>query len=216
MRIARFGLGFLVLVALSGCDVAGLAIDGKGTGPQLEVEEVRIDRESLTSNLALLSQDSSIRIGQDLNTVLVGGFRRPNRGVALRELPPGVSADFVGLGWETVERTVSLVAKETDIVLALDMENAVTLEHRDEVVERYQSNFGVPQSEVGDEKAKYWFWGSGPVRVMICSVRVGDGVYRLTSVLGLGDVMDRLRMNADSARQDVGAAAQIAAENPTK
>ncbi len=216
MRIERLGLGLLVLVALSGCDVAGLAIDGKGTGPQLEVEEVKIDREALTNNLALLSQESSIRIGQDLNTVLVGGFRKPNRGVPLRELPPGVSGDFVGTGWETPERTVSLVAKETDIIMALDMENTVTPEHRDDVVGQYRRTFGDPQSEVGDDKAKYLFWGSGSVRVMICSVRVRDGVYRLTSVLGLGSVMDRLRMDADSARQDVGAAAQIAAENPVK
>jgi hypothetical protein len=216
MRIARFGLGFLVLVALSGCDVAGLAIDGKGSGPELEIQEVRIDRDALTSNLALLSQDSSIRIGQDLNTVLVGGFRKPNRGVTLRELPPGLSGDFVGLGWETPERTVSLVAKETDILMALDMENAVSQDRRDEVAARYLSYFGEPQSEVGTERAKYWFWGNGSVRVMVCAVRVGDGVYRVTSVLGLGTVMDRLRMNADSARQDVGAADQIAAENAVK
>ncbi|MFM9873309.1 MAG: hypothetical protein ACKVQS_07580 [Fimbriimonadaceae bacterium] len=216
MRIARLGLGLLVLVGLAGCDVAGMAIDSKGGGPQLEIDQVRIDREALTSNLSLMSQESSIRIGQDLNMVLVGGYRRPKRGVTLRELPPEVSSDFVGLGWETTERTVSLVAKESDVVMALDMENSVTMEHRDEVVSKYQFIYGDPSATVGDQRASYWFWEKGPVRVMICSVRIGEGTFRLTSVLGLGTVMDRLRMDADSARQDVGAAAQIAAENPVK
>lgn len=216
MRIERLALGSLLLICLSGCDVAGLAIEGKEGGTQLEVDEVRIGRESLTSSLALLSEESSIRIGQDLNTVLVGGFRKPKRGITLRELPPGLSGDFVGMGWETPERTVSLVAKETDIVMALDMENSVSADRCDEVVSQYQRIYGSSPLEVGDTKAKYRFWQSGTVRVMICVVQVGNGVYRLTSVLGLSEVMDRLRMDADSARQDVGAAAQIAAENQAK
>ena len=208
------GLGFLVMLA--GCDISGLAINGKGPGPQFEVDEVKIEREALTSNLALMSKESAIRVGQKLNTALVGGFRKPLKGVTLRELPPGVSAEFSGLGWETPERTVSLVAKEDDVFLALDMLNTAKAQDRDDLVSRYQFLYGEAKAKVSGPKSDYWFWEDGPVRVMICAVNVGDGMFRLTAALGLKDVMDRLRMDEDSAKRDVAAATQISAENSSK
>lgn len=205
-----------LLAALAGCDVTGLAIDGKGAAPQLELDEVHIGRDALTSDLSLMSKESQIRLGQKLNTALVGGFRRPQKGVSLKELPPGVSNEFLGLGWETPERTVSLVGKEDDIVLALDMVNKATKAEVDQIVNRYRLFNGAPHSQVSGSSAEYWFWQDGPVRLMFCAVKLGEGQYRMTSVLGLADVMDRLRMDEGSAQRDMAAAAQISNEADSK
>jgi hypothetical protein len=48
---------------------------------------------------------------------------------------------------------------------------------------------------------------------MVCAVKVSNDRFRLTSVLGLKSVMDRLRMDRDSATRDVAAARQIALES---
>lgn len=213
----QFGWAFIAAcTALAGCDVSGLAINGKGGSPQLELDDVQISRDALTSDLSLMSKDSQIRLGQKLNTALVGGFRRPSKGVALKELPPGVSSEFTGLGWETPERTVSLVGKEDDIILALDMLNRATQDEVRQMVSRYRLFNGAPHAEVSSANANYWFWQDGPVRLMVCSVKVAPGYYRVTSVLGLGDVMDRLRMDEGSAQRDVAAAAQISHESDSK
>lgn len=212
MKRLQLWLSLGLLSVLAGCDVSGLAINGKGPGPQLELDEVRIERDALTSNLALMSKESAIRVGQKLNTALIGGFRKPLKGVTLRELPPGLSAEFSGLGWETPERTVSLVAKEDDIFLALDMVNMAKLEDRNDLAARYEFLYGEPKAKVSGPNSDYWFWEDGPVRSMICAVKVDEKNYRLTTVLGLKDVMDRLRMDEDSAKRDVAAATQISAE----
>lgn len=213
MRTWQLLAGLVFGLILSGCDVSALAIDGKEGGSVLEVADVTIDRDALTSNLALMKPNTAIRVGQKLNTALVGDYRKPTRGVTLKELPPGVSADFEGLGWETAERSVNLVGLEEDIILALDLQSKSSAEDREQAIERYKFVYGDSDAIVKGETAEYWFWEDGPVRLMVCSVKVSDSRFRLTSVLGLKSVMDRLRMDQDSATRDVAAARQIALES---
>jgi hypothetical protein len=204
-----------LILLLWGCDSQGLGMDGKTT-TTLVPEDFPITRNELTSELALLSPQTSLRIGQKLNSALVGGFRKPDRAVIVRELPPGFNSDFSANGWEMPERTVSLVGVDQDLVLALDMANLLNQTKATESVTRYENMFGLADRVIEGPTAKYWFWNDGEVRLMVCRVNQSADSYRLTAVLGMRKAMETLRMDPDSAMRDVGSAAEMDKEKKSQ
>lgn len=196
------------LFLMGGCDPAQFTLNGTQT-ETLSSDDVVLSTDALNSNLALVTPQSSVRIGQNLSSSLIGGFRKPDKAVIIKELPPGFGNGFTSTGWESPQRTVSMVGREDDLVLAIDVWDALSQEKMAEHVRRYEEIYGLPDSKVEGSSASYRFWNNGSVRLMICSVPLEKDMYTVTTSLGLAVLMDRLRMNEDSAKRDIASADQI-------
>jgi len=207
------------MVFAVGCDSAQFSVNGVQT-ETVTADDITFDNGALTSNLALMTPQSSVRLGQKLGASLIGGFRKPDRAVLLKELPPGFGSGFNSVGWESPERTVSMVGREDDLVLALDAWSSISQEKHDDIISRYIFVYGEPTAKIEKQSATYAFWDSGSVRLMICTVPETKDTFTVTSVLGLVSLMDRLRMNVDSAQRDAAAADEMlrsaTAETPAK
>lgn len=208
MKLKSMILVPVVMLSLTGCDPGQFTVNGV-QAETITADDVNLSREALTSNLALMSSQSSIRIGQNLTTSLIGGFKKPDRAVSIKELPPGFGSGFQSVGWESPQRTVSMVGREDDLVLAIDVWDSLTQEKVDELLERYEFVYGKPGTQVPGDSATYSFWDSGEVRLMICVVTKEKDTFTVTTTLGLAQLMDRLRMNDDSAKRDVASADQM-------
>ncbi|MBX3115523.1 MAG: hypothetical protein KF836_13235 [Fimbriimonadaceae bacterium] len=206
-RVAHLIL-LVPMMFIVGCDASQFTVNGVQT-ETVTADDITIDSDALTSNLALMTPQSSVRLGQKLGASLIGGFRKPDRAVLLKELPPGFGSGFNSVGWESPERTVSMVGREDDLVLALDAWNSISQEKHDDILTRYTFVYGEPTTKIEGRTAKYAFWNSGSVRLMICTVPETKETFTVTTVLGLATLMDRLRMNVDSAQRDVASADQM-------
>jgi len=201
-------LSSLVLLlggALAGCDPSGLALN-QGETDTLTASDVKLTSAHLSCDLAILAEESVIRIGQKHDSAMVGDFRAPARSVKLSELPPMFDESFGAAGWETPTRTVSLVTSDGNVVLALDMNEALDAAPVNEMIEKYRGNFGVPSSSVKTEHSEYLFWERQGVRLMLCIYRQKEKPATVTKALGLTTLMDRLRMDAGSAQRDSASA----------
>lgn len=209
MRFTLVPIFLATGLLLAGCDPGQFAVGNGSKGDLLLAEEVTITQSALDSPLALHTQDSLIRVGQNLGSSLIGGFRRPEKGVALHELPPQFSSGFRASGWETPERTVSLVGRDDDVVLALETWTGMKAEKREQLFDRYQRLYGTPEHRVEGPAGEYLFWDDGAVRLMICWVPDAQRGSTVTTVVGLSVLMDRLRMNPEAAQRDLAAATEL-------
>ncbi len=210
MRLFRLVPVFLASgLLLAGCDPGQFTVGNGSQGDVLLAEDITITQSALDSPLALHTQNSLIRVGQSLGSCLIGGFRRPDKGVSINELPPQFSTGFRTAGWETPERTVSVVGREDDVVLALETWTSMKPEKRDAHIERYQLIYGLPDHRVVDNAGEYLFWDDGAVRLMICVVPNPQNGFHVTSVVGLSILLDRLRMNPEAAQRDLIVAAEL-------
>lgn len=194
-----------LLLALGGCEPEKLEITGNGAQEPLTSADVRVTESSLGASLQLRREDSAVRIGMTPEAAVSGAFGRPGRSTRIEELPPGFDESFAVSGWESGRRTFAAVAKEGQVVLALDQTDRATDREVSDAFRTYETAYGEPMAEVVTDHVRYAFWQNGSVRLMVVSY-AGNGESSVTVALGLTPAMDRLGMNYESAQRDAEAA----------
>lgn len=198
--------GVVALGGLGGCDVSGFKVEGEEGRRTVSASDLEVSAIDMASRLSLVGGGASVRLGQKDDSALVGEFQKPERAVNLTELPPGFGDGFQALGWETAERTVSLVSKDGAVVLALDTRGGLDSDRAERIVGDYIRAHGEPTSRVSSESADYWFWQDLGVRLMVCRYRCRQSGETVTAAVGLTVLMDALRMDEASAQRDSVAA----------
>lgn len=213
----RYGSCFLLLAtatALVGCQ-GGAANGTRSIGPLVSRNPVSLTvaEEDSRSSLFLLSGPSRIAVGDDPAEAVSGGFKKPERAVTVTRLPVGLDDAFRFSGWEGSDRTLGLVSRNRNVLLAVDTRERVSQEVRDRAVGSYSSRFGKPET-VSQARVSYWFWEDGNVRLMVCSALDARGDLSLTSALGVAALMNNYRMSKETAEKDAAQAQSMFDKKP--
>lgn len=208
-RFPAYGVIFLASLALLGCGSSPATSNSNGnketvTPPArtISVEDVESPLIGSDVNLGLLHESQTLHIGDNVDTVFEQDFPRPDKASNVTQMPPGLDNTFRARGWETANESFGVVLKGGRVGLAIYTVTGSDEDFLNELVARYISRFGEPGEKVGAAGVRYWFWQDRDVRLMICSGYSEDGRLSVTSALGLKSLMDFLRMDIVSARED--------------
>lgn len=216
-RLNRFLTALVWVVgalALVGCAPEQLTPVGSKQEEPLDATQVRISVDALGSHLRIHSGDTIVGIGQLDETVFRGDFAKPPKATNLTELPPGFDESFSTSGWETFKRNLAGVFKDGRLVLLLDNQDQTAAGEAEGQEAKYERIYGLPTTTASSGSTRYKFWEDGPVRLMTVVSSGADGESFVVA-LGLVSVMDRLRMDPDSARIDALKADEVLKEGAT-
>lgn len=197
-----------LVLAIAGCDVTRLAIPASENRPKTTSNEVRLSAADLGSRLALRVDDTEIRVGNLAQDVFQGSFARPPRAVQWHELPPTLDESFGSDGWETPDRSLSLVSKDGSVVMAIYTTQTNAAADFDEATKHYEYALPTQPLVRKDNNSEYRFWTDGAVTLMLCWFQDGKAS-TFSQVIGLSRLMRDLRMDPDSAEQDARTALDL-------
>lgn len=196
----------LLCLLLVGCGAEQFALDKESEQTLLTPGEIRLTPADRTSDLAILAQESQIKLGESPDLVLVDEFRPLQKSIPVVDLPPGFDESFVVSGWESDGRTIALISWHDEILVVLDTRPHLKAEAASEFVDVYRERFGAPMNRVASDHTEFLFWKDGNVRLMVCLYRSPGGKYTVTAGLSLEKAMRTLRMTQESAVVDASLA----------
>jgi len=209
--IKSFGL-ISLSVALAGCQ------QGPAAAPGIEVEMAPLSRVALRVDLPKKSSPEWPRILRDENSLTMGesvevaerAFPRPRNAFEFFEEPPFTGDDYQCFGWQSRSEAFAGVYLRDQLVVGLYSQERVTDETLARVVEEYKNAYlSLPMEEIPAKYGTYYFWESGPVRLMVGSSLDGSKRRELVIAVGQREAMDALRMNSAAIRQDLLDASSI-------
>jgi hypothetical protein len=185
-------------------------------GEQIEAESVTITVGSPDrGDLALIKGRSRLYVGTPVD-IAFDIFAPPPNATEFSDLPERLNAEqFESVVWETSSEGFGVIAANVNdvdrVVLAVRNFERINADKVREIVEQYRRG-RVLESEAPtipeiaeydpDEPAVYWFHEEGDSRLMIVVSKNLDQEKMLTIALGDVALMDRLRMDPASARED--------------
>lgn len=200
-RRTAFWISLSAGLAIAGCQ-GGKSAGAPPLVTKTPVEVSPVDENVRADDLYILSGTSRITVGDNPNEALTGGFKKPERAVTASRLPPGLDDTFRFGGWESTERSVGLVSRNRTVLLAVDNQENLSQDKRDKAIQTYTRLFGLPMREIQRPHAHYYFWEQGKVRLMVCTTVDPRGAVSMTSAIGVNPLMQKFRMDPETAEKD--------------
>jgi hypothetical protein len=193
----------------------GAASGGPNGGSILPMAEKAVPEPDwrVDSDLRLLSPTGDARIGDPVESARKL-FPKPEvRAAAFQDLPPGFGPGFSSSGWETDAEGYGIISLGARTVVAMHMEMGVGESRVNEIVSRYRrrlpskfaENFDLEKPHASHSWVRYWFAEENGHRLMVCAVRLEEGVLNVTEALGTEEALDALRMSPRFAAEDIQA-----------
>ncbi len=200
----KFCLSISLLgVLFAGCTNGG-AISGQthDVEPVIAAKDVIVPAEGNRKSLALLGEDTYIRVGMDEESAFTGSFKKPEKGVSISQLPPSLDTNFRTKGWEYAGRSFAVISKDNKVVLGLETRDHTSKGDVVDFVNRATKTWGAPAATEIGEQVNYWFWEKDGVRLMMVVSDAPIGGLSFSQAIGVPAVMNVLRMDPASAKID--------------
>ncbi|MFW5697296.1 MAG: hypothetical protein ACOCX1_01905 [Fimbriimonadaceae bacterium] len=185
-------------------------------GEQIEAESVTITVGSPNrGDLALVKGGSRVYVGTPVELAF-DIFAPPPNATEFSDLPGRLNPEqFESVVWETSSEGFGVIAANVNdvdrVVLAVRSFDRINTDKVREIVSQYRRAGVLPTEEPTipeisnydpDQPAVYWFHEEDDQRLMIVVSKNLDQEKMLTIALGDKALMDRLRMDPASARED--------------
>jgi len=193
----------VLAVALTGCADDALPKNIGVAAPEKPNLQVSVQWTPDSSAPVLINGDRNLRIHSTEDQAFEV-FARPKNGFDFFEESPITGDDYVAKGWQSSVESFGVLSLRNKVVLAMYTLDYTSADQLSEKVRLYQEAFPtIEPSVLPGDKASYWFWEVGRVRLMICASQDTKRKQQLVIALGDTDVMDALRMSTDAARLDL-------------
>ncbi len=159
------------------------------------------------TELALFEGPAKVKVGDSADDA-DKAFPMPPGAFPFKEIPAGFQGDYRARGYDTSRDGFGVILYDNRVALAMRREENLTSGEITETFKEYQSAYGDPHDAVLGARIQYWFWEAEGQRLMLCAVPDSRDSSRIDLTIAVGDhvVMDALRMNIGSAREDRAAA----------
>lgn len=216
MRLRPY-LGWAALLAavmaLQGCgdpETGGTA-ELLRPAPKLRLDEpVSYDE----TGLAMRLDDVEVRVGEAERTAMQK-VSRPRGAYDTQDPAPLEGDDWKVRGWASQEAAFGVLTLDGRVVLAVFTREKAPGDWFNELLSAHERAYSLATPRVvAGSSSSYWFWSRGQDRLMICRTRGVDGTTSATVAVGLGAVMDELRMNERDAASDLLQAQRLLTRSP--
>lgn len=193
----------VLAAGLFGCADDAIPKNIGASGPEKPSLQVSVQWSPDNNAPYLLNGDRILRIHATEDQAFEV-FARPKNGFDFFEESPITGDEYVAKGWQSGIESFGVLSLRNKVVLAMYTLDYTSADQLSEKVRQYQEAFStIEPSVLPGDKASYWFWEVGRVRLMICASQDTKRKQQLVIALGDTDVMDALRMSPDSARLDL-------------